>query len=79
MTVRAEISRDVVLSKVGGRSEAEVRRLYENAPIGFAATVINASILVGVLRDWVDPSILALWWTSLASTTCRETCPSDRR
>jgi signal transduction histidine kinase len=69
MTVRAEISRDVVLSNLGGRSEAEVRRLYENAPIGFAATVINASILVGILRDWVEPSVLALWWTSLMGLT----------
>jgi signal transduction histidine kinase len=69
MTVRAEISRDVVLPKLGGRSEAEVRRLYDNAPIGFAATVINASILVGILRDWVEPSVLALWWTSLMGLT----------
>jgi light-regulated signal transduction histidine kinase (bacteriophytochrome) len=61
MTVRTETSLEVVLPAVGGRSEAEVRRLYENAPIGFAATVINASILVGILRDWVDPSVLALW------------------
>lgn len=34
MTVRTETSRDVVLPAVGGRNEAEVRRLYENAPHG---------------------------------------------
>jgi len=61
MTVRAGTSRDVVLPAVEGRSEGEVRRLCENAPIGFAATVINASILVGILRAWVEPSVLALW------------------
>lgn len=69
MTVRSETSREVVLPAVGGRSEAEVRRLYENAPIGFAATLINASILAGILRDWVEPSVLALWWTSLMGLT----------
>ncbi len=69
MTVRTETSREVVLPAVGGQTEAQVRRLYENAPIGFAATVINASILVGILRDWVEPSVLALWWTSLMGLT----------
>jgi len=69
MTVRIETSREVALPAVGGRTDAEVRRLYENAPIGFAATVINASILVGILRDWVEPSVLALWWTSLMGLT----------
>ena len=69
MTVRTETSREVVLPAAGGRTEAEVRRLYENAPIGFAATVINASILAGILRDWVEPSVLALWWTSLMGLT----------
>jgi signal transduction histidine kinase len=69
MTVRTETSREVVLPAQGGRIEAEVRRLYENAPIGFAATVINASILVGILRNWIEPSALVLWWTSLMGLT----------
>lgn len=69
MTVTAETSRGVALPGVAARREAEVRRLNENAPIGFAATVINASILVGILRDWVEPSALALWWTGLLALT----------
>jgi signal transduction histidine kinase len=69
MTVGAETSGEVVLPAVKGRSEVEVRRLYENAPIGFAATVVNSSILVGILRDWIEPSVLAIWWTSLMGLT----------
>ncbi len=69
MTVSTETSPGITFEAVWGRSEAEVRRLYENAPIGFAATVVNASILVGILRDWIEPSVLALWWTSLMGLT----------
>jgi len=69
MTVRTETSRGVTFPAVRGRNEAEVRRLYANAPIGFAATVVNASILLGILRDWIEPSVLVLWWTSLMGLT----------
>lgn len=69
MAVTAETTRGVTLPAVGSRREAEVRRLYENASIGFAATFINASILAGILREWVEPPVLTLWWTSLMALT----------
>jgi signal transduction histidine kinase len=69
MVVETEASRGISLPLERERNEEEVRRLYENAPIGFAATVINASILAGILRDWIEPSTLLLWWTSLMGLT----------
>lgn len=46
VTIRTETSRDVVLPAVGGRSEAEVLRLYENAPDG-ARIVVESVPLRG--------------------------------
>ncbi|HJS74109.1 MAG TPA: ATP-binding protein [Vicinamibacteria bacterium] len=69
MAVELEASPVIVLPAERERKEEEVRRLYENAPIGFAATLVNASILAGILRDWIEPSTLALWWGSLMALT----------
>jgi signal transduction histidine kinase len=69
VAVEIEASQGIALPLERSRSEEAVRRLYENAPIGFAGTVINASILAGILRDWIEPSTLVLWWSSLMTLT----------
>lgn len=69
MTLSVGVSGDVT-SPVGDRRLRErVVRLYENAPIGFAATLINATILVGILRNEMETEALALWWCSLVVLT----------
>jgi signal transduction histidine kinase len=47
----------------------EVRRLYEHASIGIVATVVNSLILIGVLRNVVEPVPLFAWWACLMIVT----------
>jgi signal transduction histidine kinase len=69
MVVEVGASPGIALPVETGRKEEEVRRLFDNAPIGLAGTVINASIVAGILRDWIEPSTLAFWWGSLMAVT----------
>lgn len=69
MTIAEGISRVGVSSAEGRRGRERVVRLYEHAPIGLAATLINSTILVGVLRNEIDTHLLALWWSSLVVLT----------
>jgi signal transduction histidine kinase len=72
MTISAEFVGESV--SLGDRSlKEQVFRLYENAPIGFAATLVNSSILVGILRNDIDTDVLALWWSSLVVLTVART------
>jgi signal transduction histidine kinase len=73
MTISADASGEVVSSIGDRRLREQVFRLYENAPIGFAASLINSSILVGILRNEIDAEVLAVWWCSLVGLTLART------
>jgi len=47
----------------------QVRQLYDNAPLGMAATVVNAAVLAFVLRNLISHSILFSWLACLLLIT----------
>jgi signal transduction histidine kinase len=73
MTTSVDASGEVLSSGRDRRLREQVVRLYENAPIGFAATLINASILVGILRNEIEAGVLAVWWCGLVGLTLART------
>ena len=69
MTTRTETSRGLLVPIEASTKGAEVRRLYDHAPIGIAATFINSLILIGILRNLVEPRVLFMWWACLMVVT----------
>ena len=47
----------------------QVRQLYNHAPLGMAATVVNAAVLSFVLRNLVSPSVLFVWLAAILLIT----------
>ncbi len=47
----------------------QVEHLYVNAPIGFAASMINAFILAVIQWNVIDRKVILVWFASLALTT----------
>ncbi|NTW58349.1 MAG: PAS domain S-box protein [Nitrospirae bacterium] len=47
----------------------QVRLLYDNAPLGMAATFVNAAVLAYVLRNLVAPPVLFSWLACLLLVT----------
>jgi len=47
----------------------QVRQLYDNAPLGMAATLINAAVLAYVLRNLISPAVLFSWLACLLLIT----------
>lgn len=69
MTTGTETYGGLVVPVDENSAEARVRRLYEHASIGIVATVVNSLILIGVLRNLVDPPRLFVWWSCLMVVT----------
>lgn len=47
----------------------QVRQLYDNAPLGMAATIVNAAVLAYVLRNFVAHPVLFAWFACLLLIT----------
>lgn len=66
------LSESATTVRVRGRAahlESQVDQLYNNAHLGFIATVVNSLILVGVLRGQVDPTLRWLWFVAVGVVT----------